>query len=345
MAISSENFNILVGNVYNLLRKSNHMSQLGVIEEINVAKIQHPPNQLRTRLENIGDLAQSIKQQGLLQPIVVRPKSHEYEVVAGNRRLEAVKALKLRRITCHVVELSDREAYEVALVENVHHRTMNPIEEAVAFRKYVESYGWGGISDLAQRIGKSQEFVTKRLQLLRLPEKVQQEIIRQRITASAALEMLPLDNKKIENFIDYVIENPLTREEIRRAVKTARYCDKNLDEVEELNKAFIKNEKDLVLMDNALKKSIAVMKSTLLNFDDILESVEDDWLIKEILMQYRLIMHGDIDTFLKLRKRLKTKMPRGYAAIRNQKPAADESLQELVDDPSIYMWNPKGVWQ
>jgi ParB family transcriptional regulator, chromosome partitioning protein len=320
------------------------VSNLGIIQEISVSKVHHPANQIRMTL-NIEELALSIRQQGLLQPIVVRPKNHKYEVVAGNRRLEAVRSLKLRKISCHIVELSDREAYEVALVENVHHKTMNPIEEATAFQKYVESYGWGGISDLASRIGKSQEYVTKRLQLLRLPEKVQLEIIRQRITVSSALEMLPLDQSEIHNLMEYVIKNPLTRDEIRQAVKTARRRRSTpLDEVDELDRQFNLNEKDLALLDNALKKCIAIMKSTLVNFDDVLESVGEDWIIKELLMQYRLIMHGDIDTFLKLRKRLRTRIPKGYAIVRNKR-FNDNDSDEFANNLGIHMWNPRGVWQ
>jgi ParB family transcriptional regulator, chromosome partitioning protein len=84
---------------------------------------------------------------------------------------------------------------------------MNAIEEAVAFNKYVEGYGWGGVSELAKRIGRSQEFVTKRIQLLRLPCKVREEIIRQRITPSTALELLPLDKESIEQVGDFIIRN------------------------------------------------------------------------------------------------------------------------------------------
>lgn len=320
------------------------VSHVGIIQEIAVSKVHHPPNQIRVRLEDIEDLALSIKQQGLLQPIVVRPKSHEYEVVAGNRRLEAVRSIKLRKISCLIVELSDREAYEVALVENVHHKTMNPIEEALAFQRYVDSYGWGGVSDLAHRIDKSQEFVTKRLQLLRLPEKVRQEIIRQRITVSSALEMLPLDASQINNLMDHVIKNPLTKDEIRQAVKTARRRGMPLDEVQVLDKRIGLNEKEVALHDNALKKCIAIMKFTLVNFDDVLESVGGDWIIQELLMQYRLIMHGDIDTFLKLRKRLRAGIPRGYGLVRNQR-SADDNSDESPTELAIHMWNPRGVWQ
>lgn len=86
-----------------------------------------------------------------------------YEVVADNRRFAATK-LGLRKISCHLIDLSDKEAYELVLVENVQHKTLNPIEEAIAFGRYVESHGWGGVTNLARRIGRSQEFVTRRIQ-------------------------------------------------------------------------------------------------------------------------------------------------------------------------------------
>lgn len=336
------------------------MSHIGLLQEISVNRIRHPPSQLRFNLDHIEELAASISQHGLLQPIVVRPKAYEYEVVAGNRRLAAVKLLKLRKISCHVVELSDREAYEVALVENVQHKTMNPVEEALAFSRYVKNYGWGGISELAKRIGRSQEFVTKRIQILRLPERVQQEIIRQRITPSVALEMLPLDKEAMEEFADFVIDNPLTKEEIRRIVRVSKTAqndgilgtDTRNDDSETDNDTSgeMTREKELYLLDKALRKSIAVMKSTLINFDDIVDNAHDEWVLKELLMQYRLIIHGDIDTFLKLRKRLETKIPKGYfAQAKSEKITPVENGQENQDsgtkDASLHLWATKGIWQ
>ena len=178
------------------------MSYLGILQEINIGKIRHSPCQFRMNLDNQGELASSIKEHGLLQPILVRPMQNEYEVVAGNRRLAAAKLLKLRKIASHVIDLSDKEAYEIGLVENVHHKTMNPIEEAIAFNRYGEGRGWGGITELAARIGRSQEFVTKRIQLLRLPQNIRNEIIRQRISPSVALEMLPLDKGALQEIAD-----------------------------------------------------------------------------------------------------------------------------------------------
>jgi ParB family transcriptional regulator, chromosome partitioning protein len=326
------------------------MSYLGILQEINIGKIRHSPYQFRMDLDNLDELASSIKEHGLLQPILVRPMQDEYEVVAGNRRLAAAKLLKLRKIASHVIDLSDKEAYEIGLVENVHHKTMNPIEEAIAFNRYGEGRGWGGITELAARIGRSQEFVTKRIQLLRLPQNIRNEIIRQRISPSVALEMLPLDRGAMQEFADFVIKNPLTKVEIRNIVKAsrARSSDHNDLNGHCLSKN-VTHEKELYLIDKALRKSIVVMKSTLLNFDDIVNSVNDDWILKELLMQYRMIIHGDIDTFLKLRKRLMMKMPKEYLNLQRdeKKPFVNESdpAMSRPDERAIYQWATRGVWQ
>jgi len=337
------------------------MSQLGVLQEIHIVRIRHPTIRLRRDLSNLEELASSIRQHGLLQPIVVRLKEQEYEVVAGNRRLAACRILKLRKISCHVVELTDKEAYEIALVENVHHKTMNPLEEAMAFHQYVEGYGWGGVSELARRLGRSQEFVTKRIQLLQLPKKIQQEIIRWRITPSVALEMLPLDSNAMEQVADFIINNPLTKEEIRDIVRVTNKIEKPSSVNDDafypsgiyVAKDKIAYEKKLYMLDKTLRKSIAVMRSTLVSFDDIVNSVEDDWVLKELLMQYRLVIHGDIDTFLKLRERLKVKLPRDYPSAspephRQHKKAKMDRIDNESNptrDTAIHLWGMKGIWQ
>jgi ParB family transcriptional regulator, chromosome partitioning protein len=207
--------------------------------------------------------------------------------------------LKLRKLSCHIIELSDKEAYEVGLVENLQHKTMNPVEESIAFKKYVEGYGWGGVSELSRRIGKSQEFVTKRIQLLLLPKEIQEEIIRQRITPSLALELLPFDVESVREIGEFVIKNALTRIKATNLVK--RFMKENLiddkftsnpndgDEFKHTDSTI--HERELYLLDKALMKSITIMKSTLVGFDDIINSVNYNWILKELLMQYRLIIH------------------------------------------------------
>ena len=316
------------------------MSQVGVLQIIEISKIRHPQNQLRMTLDSLNDLADSIIQHGLLQPIVVRPVQKGYEIVAGNRRLEAFRLLKRRRIECHVIELSDKEAYEVALVENVQRKTMTPLEEALAFKKYVESSGWGGVSELAKRIGRSQEFVTKRIQLLSLPTKIQDEIIRQRITPSVALEMLSLNKEAIESLSEFIIDNNLTKYETRRIVKMkSKHYNKRDSATNTMT-----YEKEIYLLDRTMKRTIAALKSSLVNFDDIIEDTSDKWILKELLMQYRQIVHGDIDTFLKLRKKIALKLPREYLEAAKRK--SNGKFEDLKGSESpIHVWIPNGIWQ
>jgi ParB family chromosome partitioning protein len=245
-----------------------------------------------------------------------------------------------------MIDLSDKEAFEIGLVENVHHKTMNPIEEALAFDQYSKDLGWGGISDLSKRIGKSQEFVTKRIQLLRLPQNVRNEIIRQRISPSIALELLPLNAEGMQEFAEFVIKNPLTKMEVRNIVRSSAYKNKEVSELD-LPVTELSHEQELYLIDKTLRKSIALMKSTLVNFDEIVSNVNDDWILKELLMQYRMIIHGDIDTFLKLRKRLRMKVPRDYLNLGKNSKHASEELEKVgpKSGDKIYHWATRGIWQ
>ena len=118
---------------------------VGSVEDIAISDMVPPANSLRTSMNGIEQLAESIKKIGLLQPIVVRINSlGSFEVVAGNRRFKACKSLGWKKIPCHVVELDDKEAFEISLVENIHRKSLSPIEEAYAFKSYVKELGWGG---------------------------------------------------------------------------------------------------------------------------------------------------------------------------------------------------------
>jgi ParB family chromosome partitioning protein len=220
------------------------------------------------------------------------------------------------------MELSDKEAFEVGLIENIQHHTMNAIEEAIAFSKYVDDFGWGGVSELARQIGKSQEYVTKRIQLLDLPEIIKGGVISRRITPSAASELLPLKNEKcLEKVGQFMLTNTVSKIQARNLVRKTRRQDKNPDHIDsvELYDSIKKTSKlsnyydELDRIDKALVRLIVLMKSTLIDFDEIINSVNENWILTELLMDYRLIIHGDIDTFLHLRKKLKSKIPRNLA--------------------------------
>jgi len=118
----------------------------GSLEDIDIVDVAPATRQLRTSLYDLTELAESIRKVGLLQPIIVRTnKSNGFEVVAGNRRLNACRKLGWKKIACHLVELDDRQAFEASIIENVQRNTLNPIEEGMAYSKYVKELGWGGI--------------------------------------------------------------------------------------------------------------------------------------------------------------------------------------------------------
>jgi ParB family transcriptional regulator, chromosome partitioning protein len=312
------------------------LSCLGIIQEITLNKLSHPVIQLRQKLDNLDALAYSIKEHGLLQPIIVRPIDRRYEIVAGNRRYEAVRMLGLRKINCHLVELSDQESYELALTENMHQKTMNPIEEAIAFNRYVKEFGWGGVSYLALTIGRSQEYVSKRIQLLSLPQNIISDIINEEIPPSTALELLPLDGIQIQGLSKLMDNSQFTKNQIRQIVKdykTMKDCNYNGTACYDLV-----HEHEA---DKAFKKAITVLKSALISWDDILREMNDDWFLREIFMEYRIMMHGGIDTFLGMRKRIR-KLHDIHLESNPQLSNARKKrkLPNETNEASIHVWKP-----
>jgi ParB family chromosome partitioning protein len=311
------------------------MGQMGIFEELEISKIDFAKNGLRVNVGSIEELASSIAEKGLLQPIVVRVLGDRYEVVAGNRRLSACKLLKWRKILCHIIELDDRESYEVSLIENVQHKTLNAIEEAVAFNRYVDEFGWGGVSVLAEKIGRSQEYVSRRIQLLQLPRKVQDKIMRRRISAGIAQELLSIDGRTAEKLAEMIENDHIKRDEVRQIVKSVKKVNSESDKEPKSPPTY---EEVFGATDGALRKCVTILKSTLLRIDDVIDEIDDDWITKEMLMQYRMIVHGDIDAFLRLRKRLESKIRPTYTS--NTGGKVDTNVR---DDESLYMY--RGVWQ
>ncbi len=298
------------------------MDKPGVYSLIPIHNIVIGSRLLRNPRVSLEDLLISIKQKGLINPPLVRLKDDHYEIVAGHRRLEACKLLGWQNITCHIVDVDDKSAYEISLIENVQQKSMSPIEEARAFKEYVDTFGWGSESDLARRIGKSQEYISKRIRLLSLPESLQKDVLEGRISVSAAEELLPVNDKVIvQELGDYIAQNGLNREETRQIVKVTR---KNFDDIQntlfkdkiaaislkdmEEDKAQERELSELYETLRAmLKKSILGIRISLKNIDDVAEELEElqyedsryGWIINEIIMQNRFRLHEQLDLLLK----------------------------------------------
>src|SRR5919206_1897699 len=171
-----------------------------IVEQIEMKMIRPSQFAIRDRFQKMAPeddtLICSIREHGLLQPILIRPLVHGFEIVAGHRRFKACRSLRWRFIPCKLREMSDKQAYEIQLTENIQRKSMDPIEEAEAFRRYVIDFGWGGVSELAKKIGKSEEYVSHHMQLLKLPEEIKQKIVSNSLKVSQAIEIVQMPHEK-----------------------------------------------------------------------------------------------------------------------------------------------------
>jgi ParB family chromosome partitioning protein len=299
---------------------SDILDLIAVAEYIDLSQIQ--PSNFPTRKEtNLDELMASIRNHGLIQPIIVRIIKDGYELVAGHRRFEACRRLRWRKVPCLVLELDDKEAYEVQLVENIQRESLNPLEEAEYYKEYVSNYGWGSITQLAKKIGKSQEYISHRLQLLKLPKEVKDEIIRHRLTPSSGLEILSVGNDvdKI-NLARLIQEKKLSVKNIRNAVKLIKtntdvetavsIVSNSIPELAFKNKKQVSNQDHL---SKIIKRSIMALRMAMFRIDYIIKGCNDLGLIKDekwkrvekTLIDQRVIIHDLIDKTITIQKELK----------------------------------------
>jgi ParB family transcriptional regulator, chromosome partitioning protein len=275
-----------------------------IVEQIEMKMIR--PSEFAVRDQFVKDrtadetLTNSIREHGLLQPILVRPLSHGFEIVAGHRRFQTCRSLRWRFIPCKIREMTDKQAFEIQLTENIQRKSMDPIEEAEAFRRYVVDFGWGGVSELAKKIGKSEEYVSHRIQLLKLSPEIKEQIIRSNLNVSQALELTTIPSDRQDEIVSYVINNNPTVKQIR--------------EVKSLIKDDASNQlsysRDLSKKVSAIrttKKTSLTLKLTLARIDCLIEEVhktieaEERAEIISFLMGLRLQVHGMIDDCIRFK--------------------------------------------
>lgn len=141
------------------------------------------------------ELSESIKQFGLIQPIIVKKRENFYEIIAGERRWRAARIAGLKEVPVIVKEYDDRESMEIAIVENLQREDLNPIEEAQAYRRLIEEFGLKQ-DEAAQRVSKSRTAVTNAMRLLKLDERVQQMVIDDMISGGHARTLLAIEDKE-----------------------------------------------------------------------------------------------------------------------------------------------------
>ncbi len=169
--------------------------------------------------ENIAELAESIKNHGIIQPILLRKSGKDYIIVAGERRFRAAKMAGLSEVPAIIKELSEKEVLEISLIENIQREDLNPIEEAIAYKKLIKEFSLTQ-QELSNRIGKSRVAITNTMRLLKLDERVQQYLIENVISEAHGRVLLYLENNDLQyEFAQKVIDNSLSVKELERSIK------------------------------------------------------------------------------------------------------------------------------
>ena len=169
--------------------------------------------------DSLLELADSIKQYGVLQPLLVRKRKDYYEIIAGERRWRAAKLAGIKEIPVIIKDYSEQEVVEIALIENIQRENLNPIEEAMAFKKLLTEFHLKQ-DEVAERVSKSRTAVTYSMRLLKLNEKVQQMIIDDMISTGHARALLAIDDLEQQHLLAVkIFDEKLSVRETEKLIK------------------------------------------------------------------------------------------------------------------------------
>ena len=214
--------------------KTNQPEKEKVVEKV-VEKIVEKPIELKVKISKVGpnkdqprkqfdedalvELADSIRQFGIIQPLIVQEKNGFYEIIAGERRWRAAKLAGLKEIPVIVKEYTDIEVVEISLIENIQRESLNPIEEAIAYKRLLEEFHLKQ-DEVAERVSKSRTTVTNSMRLLKLDERVQQMVIDDMLTTGHARALLGIENPELQvTTATRVFDEKLSVREVEKIVK------------------------------------------------------------------------------------------------------------------------------
>jgi ParB family transcriptional regulator, chromosome partitioning protein len=196
------------------------VATIGILE-VPIEKIDPNPRQPRKTFDgaDIAELAESLKEYGIIQPLVVIPNNDRYELVVGERRLRAARLAGFTKVPAVVKNYDEQKKLEVALIENIQREDLNPVEKALAYRDLQEDFNLT-VEEVARRVGKSRPQVSNTMRLLSLPEEIRQSLMSGQLTEAHAVYLLGLENpiRQMEVFRK-IIQNNWTVRETSRQVR------------------------------------------------------------------------------------------------------------------------------
>ncbi|MGM0507607.1 MAG: ParB/RepB/Spo0J family partition protein [Fusobacteriota bacterium] len=199
------------------------------IKRCEISKIVPNAEQPRKEFDSkkIDELSKSIKENGILQPIIVRKIKDNYEIIAGERRYRAAKKLGLKKIEIIIKEVENSKSLELALIENIQRENLNSVEEAKAYKDLKEKYNYTQ-NELAQKVGKSRSSITNAMRILKLPQEVLDMLTANKISSGHARSLLSLENMESQiKLAKEVIKNNLTVRDVEKIVKDQKEPKKN----------------------------------------------------------------------------------------------------------------------
>ena len=257
-------------SLFSSLRHHEEIPKNKQVQDIELSKIK--PNSYQPRHEfseeSIRELATTLDKDGLLQPIIVREKGDEYEIVAGERRLRAAKHLAWEKIPAIVNNMDDSQAASLALIENLQREDLNPIDEAQAYNNLMKLNNLTQTT-LAQNIGKSQSYVANKLRLLKLTPKVQSYLASGEISPRHGRCLVGLSEKDQSRVLDEILAHNLNVSDTEKIVKNVEQYfagkkieDKEKEQAERTRRAANRIPKDLKVQINTIKKAIKLAQQS-----------------------------------------------------------------------------------
>lgn len=214
---------------------------------VDINKVEPNREQPRKNFNEdaLQELAESIKQYGIIQPLIVQKKDDYYEIIAGERRWRAAKKAGLKKVPVIIRDLSEQEIMEISLIENIQREDLNPIEEALAYKKLLKEFNLKQ-DEVAEKVSKSRAAITNSLRLLKLDERVQQMLIEEMITPGHARAILNIEDPEQQyEFAQKIFDEKMSVRDVEKEIKrmNSKKPAKEKPGEEELEKDYVDHMK------------------------------------------------------------------------------------------------------
>ena len=272
--------------VFNFFSRDDSRNQLkDEVAQLPISKIV--PNKYQPRNifndEKIVELSESIKEHGVIQPIVVRKFKDGYEIIAGERRYRASKLVGLDKVPAIIREYDDKQSASIAIVENIQREDLTAIEEALAYKQLIDLHGITQAA-LAKQMGKSQSTVANKIRLLNLSDLVQQSVLERKITERHARALLVVKDEELQlQLLEKIIDNDLN------VSQTEQLIEETLNPKEKVKKpqTVSRMPRDCRIAMNTFKQAIMMDEKTGMKVEHETEELDDSYVIKISLPKHR----------------------------------------------------------